>query len=336
MQPQKQSDKNQTESAVQALVALFAADMKDVNALILEHMQSDVPLIPQLASYLIASGGKRLRPLLTLATSQLISETTEPAQGLAAAVEFIHTATLLHDDVVDGSEQRRGQKAANLVFGNQSSVLVGDYLFSKAFQLMVQSKSLEALRTLSDAAAVIAEGEVMQLQYQGNLDLTWETYLEIIGAKTAALFAAACEVSAYVNNKPELAKPLYDYGYNLGIAFQIADDILDYDGQEARLGKDKGDDFYEGKLTAPVLFALEKASDDEMGFWKRTLEENIFREGDFETAAELVFKYNGAEQSKDIANTYIQKAQEALSGFQDNLLKETLLNLPTEILHRES
>lgn len=336
MQPQTQSDKEQTESAVNALVTLFAADMKEVNALILKHMQSDVPLIPQLASYLIASGGKRLRPLLTLATSHLLSEMTKPAQGLAAAVEFIHTATLLHDDVVDGSEQRRGKKAANLVFGNQSSVLVGDYLFSKAFQLMVQSKSLEALRTLSDASAVIAEGEVMQLQYQGNLDLTWNTYLEIIGAKTAALFAAACEVSAYVNDKPELAKSLYDYGYNLGMAFQIADDILDYDGQEAQLGKDKGDDFHEGKLTAPVLFALEKASADEMGFWKRTLEDNIFREGDFETAAELVFKHNGGEKSKEIATRYIQKAQEALSGFEDTLLKETLVNLPTEILNRES
>ncbi len=299
-------------SSVEELFASFKQDMGEVNKIILDNMQSDVAVIPQLASYLIAAGGKRLRPILTLASTSLFTDTIEESYGLAASVEFIHTATLLHDDVVDGSEQRRGQQAANLVFGNQTSVLVGDFLFSKAFQLMVKSKSLEVLRILSDASAIIAEGEVLQLQTQGQIDTSWDTYLEIIGAKTASLFAAACEIGPWIAGQPEHAKALHDYGYNLGLAFQIADDILDYSGEAHETGKNIGDDFYDGKATAPVLIAIENATEDEKTFWNRTIGQQKFEDGDFEKSLELTSKYNACKIAGQRAREYAQKAVEAL------------------------
>jgi octaprenyl-diphosphate synthase len=245
-----------------------------------------VALIPKLASYLIAAGGKRIRPLMTLASTSIFSGDMTRAHSLAAAVEFIHTATLLHDDVVDESTARRGQDSANLVFGNQASVLVGDFLFSRAFQLMVDDGSLDVLRILSDASAIIAQGEVMQLSTANNLSTGMGEYLEVIRAKTAALFAAACEVGPVIAGADAAAtRAMAEYGLNLGIAFQIADDALDYAATQEKIGKTPGDDFREGKMTAPIILALMKASPEEMKFWTRTLGEKQQTEQDFTEAS---------------------------------------------------
>lgn len=299
-------------SPLEQLMTYLHDDMQAVNDTILSEMHSDVPLIPQLASYLIASGGKRIRPLLTLATARLVDADIKQATLLAATVEFIHTATLLHDDVVDESQERRGQKAANLVFGNQETVLVGDFLFSRAFQLMVKTNSVEILRILSNASSVIAEGEVLQLQYQGDMSINWDVYKTIIGAKTASLFAASCEVNGAILKDKDIQKSLSEYGYNLGMAFQIADDTLDYDANQEQLGKTVGDDFREGKITAPILFALQNASDDEKAFWTRTLVEHNINDQDLKTAQDLILKHKGLEQSKQLAREYAQKSSQSI------------------------
>lgn len=298
---------------LEELSEILDSDMRTVNALILKHMDSPVKLIPQLASYLIAAGGKRVRPLLTLASTAIYDGDMNRAAGLAASVEFIHTATLLHDDVVDGSEQRRGQDAANLVFGNQASVLVGDFLFSRAFQLMTADGSLDVLRILSNASAIIAEGEVMQLTTANNLNTTMDEYIAVIEAKTAALFAAACEVGPIIAGADAAqAKAMADYGLNMGIAFQIADDTLDYMAQREKLGKHIGDDFREGKITAPVLFALEKADETEKAFWQKTLGDLDQQEDDLQTASDIFKKYGAIDACFDLAVTYKRKAIEAL------------------------
>ena len=276
--------------------------------------RSDVPLIPQLAGYLIASGGKRIRPLLTLATARLIDADINQATLLAATVEFIHTATLLHDDVVDESTERRGKKTANLVFGNQETVLVGDFLFSRAFQLMVKTNSIEILRILSQASAVIAEGEVLQLQHQGNLSIGWDNYKDIIKAKTASLFAASCEVRGAIVKDKEIQEHLNAYGHNLGMAFQVTDDTLDYDANQEDLGKTVGDDFREGKLTAPILFALDEATEDEKAFWKRTMVDHDIKDGNLEHAKSLIIKYDGLNQSKKLANIYVERAKDSIDA----------------------
>jgi octaprenyl-diphosphate synthase len=242
--------------SLDALMALVASDMNGVNAVILERMQSKVALIPELAGHLIAGGGKRMRPMLTLACGTLLGYPGTRHHKLAAAVEFIHTATLLHDDVVDGSGMRRGKRTANLIWGNPASVLVGDFLFSRAFELMVEDGSLKVLKILSHASAVIAEGEVEQLTAQRQIDTDEDHYLEIISAKTAALFAAACRVSPVVAEASEDAElALESYGRNLGIAFQLTDDAIDYSSDAATMGKPQGDDFRDGKMTLPVILA---------------------------------------------------------------------------------
>lgn len=295
------------------LSAQLNDDMLKVNALILENMQSEVPLIPQLAGYLIASGGKRIRPLLTLASTAMFNGDMERAHHLAASVEFIHTATLLHDDVVDGSEERRGKDAANLVFGNQASVLVGDFLFSRAFQLMVADGSLEVLRILSDAAAIIAQGEVKQLTTTGNLATTMDDYIEVVSAKTAALFAAACEVGPVIAGQDkDTQQAMYDYGLNLGIAFQIADDVLDYNADQGKLGKTIGDDFREGKMTAPVLLALESATEKERDFWERTISLKQQADNDLTQAMDILHKHDAINKGLTLAEGYGSKAIEAL------------------------
>ena len=238
------------------IMNLVADGMNQVNAVILDRMQSRIPLIPELAGHLIAGGGKRLRPMLTLACADLVGYAGSRHYKLAAAVEFIHTATLLHDDVVDGSGLRRGRKTANIIWGNSASVLVGDFLFSRSFELMVEAESLKVLKILSGASAVIAEGEVNQLTAQRKIDTSEEQYLDIIGAKTAALFAAACRISAVVADRSEAEEQALDvYGRNLGIAFQLIDDAIDYESDEATMGKDAGDDFRDGKVTLPVILA---------------------------------------------------------------------------------
>ena len=260
------------------LVALVEADMANVNRIILDQARSNVELIPELARHLIDSGGKRLRPMLTLAAAKLCNYGGDGHVWLAASVEFMHTATLLHDDVVDESNLRRGKTAARLLWGNEASVLVGDFLLGQAFKMMVDVGSLGALRILSDAAAIIAEGEVMQLITAKNTETTEDDYLAVIDAKTAALFAAAAEVGAVIAARPRSeAAALRSYGRNLGLAFQLVDDALDYSGEPSMLGKSVGDDFREGKITLPVVLAFRRGNDAERAFWVRALEDTISR-----------------------------------------------------------
>ncbi len=320
-------DKTDTESEnpLDRLSALLGDDMKQVNAMIIEHMKSDVPMIPQLAGYLIAAGGKRIRPLLTLAATRLYGYDGPRPFALAAAVEFIHTATLLHDDVVDESAERRGRKATNLVFGNQASILVGDFLFSRAFQLMVADGSLDVLRILSDASAIITQGEVMQLACANNIETTFEEYEQVIAAKTAALFAAACEIGPVIAEaNKDAASAMCEFGMNLGLAFQVVDDVLDYSAKQEKLGKTVGDDFREGKMTAPVLIALENASDEERAFWQRTMSDRNQTEEDLTHAQEILNKHNTVERGLELAKSYATKARLALAEAPDSPLRSVL------------
>lgn len=332
----KSPDPHHPLSALDDLSVAMKPDMANVNALILDHMQSDVPLIPQLAGYLIASGGKRIRPLMTLASTRLFDTTTSRPYRLAAAVEFIHTATLLHDDVVDESDQRRGKPSANTVFGNQSSVLVGDFLFSRAFELMVEDGSIEVLRILSNAAAVITEGEVLQLSIQSKLDTTLDQYLKVIGAKTAVLFAAACEIGPVIAGQPDsVQKALREYGHYLGMVFQIADDLLDYQANESELGKNIGDDFREGKMTSPVIYALENATPEEKDFWKRVFEDHHQIESDLETAKSIIMAHKADQKAFHLAQSYVTMAIQSLSVVPDCSLKSILENLAFFALNRK-
>lgn len=333
--PAPQNKEQDSGSPLERMAHLLHDDMKKVNELILQHMKSEVPMIPRLAGYLIASGGKRIRPLMTLAATRLFDAGTPRPHALAAAVEFIHTATLLHDDVVDESAERRGNPSANVVYGNQASVLVGDFLFSRSFQLMVEDGSLDVLRILSAAAAVIAEGEVLQLSFANDMTLTLEQYEKIIGCKTAALFAAACEIGPVIAGQDEGAiKALRDYGYNLGMAFQIADDVLDYTADQDRLGKTVGDDFREGKLTAPVIYALADADEGEKAFWQRTMEDRIQREEDLPRALEILRKHKAFQRGMDLARAYARKAQENLKDAPGGELRDLLKDLTTFTVER--
>jgi len=337
MTTQAQTKQNTPTSPLQELADLLSHDMGFVNTLIIDRMRSDVPLIPQLAGYLIAAGGKRIRPLMTIAATRLFDQKSYRPYRLAAAVEFIHTATLLHDDVVDESDQRRGQASANAVFGNQSSVLVGDFLFSKSFELMVEDGSLDALDILSKASAVIAEGEVLQLSIQTKLETTLDQYLQVIGAKTAALFAAACEIGPVLTNQSkEMRKALKDYGYNVGMAFQIADDILDYQSSTAELGKSVGDDFKEGKMTAPVIFAYQSGSQEEKQFWHRCFEAGEISDDDLAHAQSLIKTHQADRKTMDLAIGYVKAAQQSLNNVPDSRLKEILISLADYTLARKS
>ena len=304
------------------------ADMRAVNAVIIQRMHSPVSLIPQLATYLIAAGGKRIRPLLTLAGAAIYGADMKRAQGLAASVEFIHTATLLHDDVVDESLERRGKAAANLVFGNQASVLVGDFLFSRAFQLMVDDGSLDVLRILSEASAIIAQGEVMQLAAIGDVGMDVGQYIDVIKAKTASLFAAACEVGPALKGADKnAAKAMAEYGLNLGIAFQIADDALDYAASEEKLGKKIGDDFRESKMTAPVILALEGADKTEKDFWLRVMKDKNQNDGDLGEALKIIERRKAVEGALALAKTYGDKARLALAEAPDHPFRALLDDL---------
>jgi octaprenyl-diphosphate synthase len=311
--------------SVEALVRLAAVDMTGVDALITERLQSPVPVIPALADHLIAAGGKRLRPLLTVAAARLAGGEGDGCRKLAAAVEFIHTATLLHDDVVDGSELRRGKVAAHLIWGGSSSVLVGDFLFARAFGLMVETGSLRALNILAKASSVIAEGEVLQLTRAHDLNLDQHTYLEIIRAKTAELFAAAAEAGAVsaAGAEAEIAA-LRDYGLNLGLAFQLADDALDYSGAAETLGKNAGDDFREGKATLPLLLAIARSGPREAAFWERAIGRLDQTEADFRRARELIVGTGALEATLDLARGYAQTAKRALAAFPANPWREAL------------
>lgn len=320
------------EDALSALVRLVHSDLEACNRVIVSHMDSPVTLIPQLAAHLVAAGGKRLRPLLTLASARLCGY-PPGADGarhvhLAACVEFIHTATLLHDDVVDESQLRRGLASANAVFGNKASVLVGDFLFARAFQLMVDDGSLRVLAILSKAAATIAEGEVLQLVTQNDLSTTEDRYLEVIKGKTAALFAAACQVGAVIADRPVREESaLAEYGMKLGIAFQLVDDALDYVADQATLGKTVGDDFREGKITLPVLLAYAAGDEREKTFWRRTLEELEQADSDLDRAMHLMRAHSAIQLTLDRAHRFALEARSALSPFPESPIRQALADV---------
>jgi octaprenyl-diphosphate synthase len=314
--------------SVDALVRLAAIDMGRVDALITERMDSPVPVIPALAEHLIAAGGKRLRPHLTVAADRLAGGQGDQALKLAAAVEFIHTATLLHDDVVDGSQLRRGKVAAHLIWGGSSSVLVGDFLFARAFELMVETGSLRALSILAKASSVIAEGEVLQLTRSHDLGLDQETYIEIIRCKTAELFAAAAEAGAVVAGADEARiSALRTYGLNLGLAFQLTDDALDYGGKTETLGKNAGDDFREGKATLPLLLAITRSGPRETPFWERAIGQLEQTDADFKRARELIVGTGALEATLDLAADYAETAKTALGLFPDGEWRRALQSL---------
>ena len=314
------------EDALTDLAAQVREDLAECNRTILAHMDSPVALIPQLAAHIVAAGGKRLRPVLTLATARLCGYGGGMRHvGLAACVEFIHTATLLHDDVVDESQLRRGLASANAVFGNQASVLVGDFLFARAFQLMVADGSLRVMEILSAAAATIAEGEVLQLVTQNDLATPEDRYLEVVRGKTAALFAAACEVGPVIAGRPLAEQQaLREYGMNLGIAFQLVDDALDYAADQATLGKTVGDDFREGKITLPVLAAYAAGDATERGFWHRTIEASEQTEADLDEALRLMAAHGAIATTLDRAADFAAMAKQRLALFPDSRLRRSL------------
>jgi len=316
---------SQTPATIERLTELVAPDMERVNMVILSHTGSQVAMIPEVANHLISSGGKRLRPMLTVAMAALAGYAGDGHIKLAAAVEFMHTATLLHDDVVDESEMRRGRLAARMLWGNEASVLVGDFLLGQAFKIMVEVGSLRALEILSSAAAVIAEGEVMQLAVAKNTATTEDEYLAVVRAKTAELFAAACEVGPALASRAKAEQAACrSFGMNFGIAFQLVDDALDYGGKSAKLGKNVGDDFREGKITLPVVLSFRRGSDSERAFWIRTLEQNNVTDGDLDTAIWLMTKHRAIEDTIRRAQHYGAIANDALALFAPSPLKRAL------------
>jgi octaprenyl-diphosphate synthase len=315
------------ERLIERLVSLVAGDMELVNQTILSRAGSPVTMIPEIANHLISSGGKRLRPILTLAAAGLCGYRGDGHVKLAAAVEFMHTATLLHDDVVDESDLRRGKVAARVMWGNEASVLVGDFLLGQAFKMMVEVGSLACLDVLSTAAAVIAEGEVMQLSTAKDTATTEDAYLAVIRAKTAALFAAACEVGPTLahRGKAEI-EACRGYGVNLGIAFQLVDDALDYGGSAAKLGKNVGDDFREGKITLPVVLSFRRGSTEDREFWRRTLERGEIVDGDLEIALAMMKRHRALEDAVERARHYGAMARDALELFPASPWKHALLD----------
>jgi octaprenyl-diphosphate synthase len=317
------------------LSVFLAAEMEQVNVLIRERMASKhAPRIPEITAHLIDAGGKRLRPMLTLAAARLCGYQGQFHINLAATVEFIHTATLLHDDVVDESGKRRGRPTANLLWDNKSSVLVGDYLFSRSFQMMVETGSMTVLDIMSSAMTTIAEGEVLQLIAAQDLSTTEEIYLQVVRGKTAALFAAACQVGGVIADAPkDQLKALFDYGDALGISFQIVDDLLDFSSSEA-IGKNVGDDFRERKLTIPLIKAIAKADDKERDFWKRTIGKGDQRDGDLEHALELLTKHGALDDTRDVALDWANRAKAALTVLPDDPIRQMLSDIADYVVQR--
>ncbi|MEM9578474.1 MAG: polyprenyl synthetase family protein [Pseudomonadota bacterium] len=318
------------------LAAYLQSDMEEVNRLIRERMASKhAPRIPEVTAHLVEAGGKRLRPMLTLAAAHMCGYQGPYHVHLAATVEFIHTATLLHDDVVDESGQRRGRPTANLLWDNKSSVLVGDYLFSRSFQLMVETGSLKVLDILSNASATIAEGEVLQLTASTDLKTTEEIYLQVVRGKTAALFAAATEVGGVVSGAPEdHVAALFEYGDALGIAFQIVDDLLDFQGNQGAIGKNIGDDFRERKLTMPIIKAVAQANAEERAFWVRTIEKGKQTDSDLEHAIHLLHKHGALTDTSRVARAEAARAKEALAPLPGHPVKEMLIDLADYVVER--
>ena len=321
-------DNKKETPGISALIALAASGMERVNELILSKAGSDVAMIPEVANHLISSGGKRLRPMITLAAAEMFGYRGEGHVKLATSVEFMHTATLLHDDVVDESDLRRSKPTARMIWGNQASVLVGDFLLGQAFKMMVEVGSLDALDVLSSAASIIAEGEVMQLAAAKNLETTEDEYLAVIRAKTAALFSAAAEVGPIIAkaSKSERAA-LRSYGLNLGLAFQLVDDALDYGGNARDLGKNTGDDFREGKITLPVVLAYRRGTDKEREFWKTSLENGENDDAALEDARGLMLKYGALPDTIQRARHFGEIARDALAPLKPSPQKDALLDV---------
>ncbi|NOD30743.1 polyprenyl synthetase family protein [Ruegeria atlantica] len=318
------------------LAEILAGEMEAVNGLIRTRMASDhAPRIPEVTRHLVEAGGKRLRPMLTLAAARLFGYSGDHHVRLAATVEFIHTATLLHDDVVDESAQRRGRPTANLLWDNKSSVLVGDYLFSRSFQLMVETGSLRVLDILANASATIAEGEVLQMTAATDLRTDENVYLQVVRGKTAALFSAATEVGGVIAGaSEEQVKALFDYGDSLGIAFQIADDLLDYQGDSKATGKNVGDDFRERKLTLPVIKAVAQSTPEERAFWERTIEKGRQQDGDLDQALGLMNKYATLEETRQDALGWANKAKASLEVLPDHEIRSLLRELADYVVSR--
>jgi len=321
-------DGKRARASIEGLIALTKEDMGRVNELILSKAGSDVTMIPEVANHLISSGGKRLRPMLTLAAAQMFGYEGDGHVKLATSVEFMHTATLLHDDVVDESDMRRGKRTARMIWGNQASVLVGDFLLGQAFRMMVDVGSLDALDILSTAASVIAEGEVLQLSVAKNLETTEDEYLAVIKAKTAALFSAAAEVGPVVANATKSDRAaLRSYGTNLGLAFQLIDDALDYAGDSSSLGKNVGDDFREGKVTLPVILSFRRGSAEEREFWKSAIENAQTDDEQLEKALKLMKKHNSIADTIGRARHFGGIARDALAPLKDTPQKKALLDV---------
>ncbi|RWO63633.1 polyprenyl synthetase family protein [Mesorhizobium sp.] len=315
-------------ASIKDLIDLTSADMGRVNKLILSKAGSDVEMIPEIANHLISSGGKRLRPMLTLASAQMFGYSGEGHVKLATSVEFMHTATLLHDDVVDESGMRRGKKTARMIWGNQASVLVGDFLLGQAFRMMVDVGSLEALDILSSAASIIAEGEVMQLAAAKNLETTEDEHFAVIKAKTAALFSAAAEVGPVIAQATRNDRAaLRSYGMNLGLAFQLIDDALDYGGTSKDLGKNVGDDFREGKVTLPVILAYRRGTKAERSFWKRAIEDNVTDDAGLEKAIGLMTRHGAIADTIARAGHFGEIARDALAPLEATPQKSALLDV---------
>lgn len=318
-------DRREPSESLAPLLEIVNDDMNAINRIILDKAISDVDMIPELAHHLIDSGGKRLRPMLAIAASKLCNYEGDGHIRTAAAIEFMHTATLLHDDVVDESDTRRGRKTARLIWGNQATVLVGDFLLGQAFRMLVDVGSLSVLKILSNAAATIAEGEVMQLAAAKNTATTEDDYLAIIDAKTAALFSAAAEVGAAIANRPaDEQAALRSYGRNLGLAFQLVDDALDYSGDSSSLGKSVGDDFREGKVTLPVILSFRRGDAKEREFWNRTIAQGEIGDGDLEHAIALMRRHKAIEATLERARSYGGIARDALAIFRDSAEKAAM------------
>ena len=313
------SDTRTAVPSLTPLLSLVEADMVRVNATIRERMDSKVPLIPQLAGHLIASGGKRMRPMMTIAGAMMTGAPPDqraPAILLSTAVEFIHSATLLHDDVIDESALRRGQDTANALWGNDAAVLVGDFLFARAFELMVESEDIRVLGRLSAASAQITEGEIRQMGITGQPDTAVDEYLDVIAGKTAVLFAAAAAAGAEISGgSPEMVAAMHDYGMQLGMAFQIMDDALDYTADADAMGKNAGDDFADQKITLPTILAWQDGDEDERAFWQRTLGDADFADGDLATAQTLLARHDAIDRAILRAQAFAESACNAIAPF---------------------
>ncbi|AQX28297.1 MULTISPECIES: polyprenyl synthetase family protein [unclassified Bartonella] len=324
----KLNHEKKEQNSLHSLLNLTKEDMEHINQLIISMAKSNVEMIPEISNHLISSGGKRIRPMITLAAAHMFGYQGDKHIKLATAVEFMHTATLLHDDVVDESELRRGKSTARMIWGNQASVLVGDFLLGQAFKMMVDVGSLEALSVLANAAAIIAEGEVMQLSAAKNIETNVSDYLKIINAKTAALFSAAAEVGPIIAGYGhEERSALHQYGLSLGLAFQLIDDVLDYSSSAQYLGKNIGDDFREGKITMPVILSYTRGNDTEKTFWKQALENNHNNDEALKYAKQLIEKYDGLTDTIEQARIYGKLAIDALSSIKENPAKNALIDI---------